>query len=89
MPMMVIKLDMASDRLFTASRTTAMEPARIPAIALNAARNMFAPMPIRLVRTIMASLDIGSLFAVINCLLQKQMQDAVQIRRVLFGKMDA
>ena len=51
-PTMVMTEDRASDRLFTASSVTAMECDRMPMTALKAASRIFAPMPTKLVRTI-------------------------------------
>ena len=44
-PMIVIKLDSTSVKLFNASSTMAIELATSPTIALNSASNMLVPIP--------------------------------------------
>ena len=55
-PMIVIRDEPASDRLFTASSTMAMECVISPTAALNPASAALAPMPIMLVLMICFSL---------------------------------
>ena len=54
-PIMVITELSASERLFTPSRTTAMEFAIRPAVILKAERNTFVRMPVILVLTMICS----------------------------------
>ena len=56
-PIIVTTDERASDRLFTASRITAMEFERKPTNALNPTRNRFVIIPTTLVRTIVLSLS--------------------------------
>ena len=54
-PTIVMTEESASDRLFTASKVTAIEFETIPMTALNDARNRFARMPMMLVLTMILS----------------------------------
>ncbi len=54
--MMVVTLLMASERLLTASRMTAIDPVAKPTKALNAASTKLARMPMALVRMMVVSL---------------------------------
>ena len=57
-PMMVITLDRASLRLFSASIMMATLPEMIPTTALNATRNTLATIPTTLVRIILELLSM-------------------------------
>ena len=52
---MVMIDEIASERLFTASRVTAIELDKMPTTALNTARATLAAMPMALVRTMAVS----------------------------------
>ena len=64
-PTMVMTLESASLRLFTASITMATELAKTPTPALNAANNTLAMMPIQLVLIICEDRSIFFLFSLV------------------------
>ena len=76
-PALVITDEIASERLLTASSTTAIEFDQIPIVALNPARKTLARIPRILVRTMVDSRFLGEMvwaavFMLFNLLLHGQ-----------------
>ena len=63
MPMMVIMLESASDRLLMASGTIAIEPYMNPTAALKAASSTFAMIPTTLVKIILPEGSIADSYS--------------------------